>query len=48
MVFGSQALASLSAGVAIETLGWEMLNLVSLPLLIVVLWSMRGAVIPRT
>jgi MFS family permease len=48
MVFGSQALASLSAGVAIETLGWETLNLVALPLLIVVLWSMRGAVIPRT
>jgi MFS family permease len=48
MVFGSQALASLSAGVAIETLGWETLNLVALPLLIVVLWSMRGAIIPRT
>ena len=45
MVFGSQALASLSAGVAIETLGWETLNLVTLPLLILVLWSMRGVVI---
>jgi len=47
MVFGSQALASLSAGVAIETLGWETLNLVTLPLLVLVLWSMRGAVIPQ-
>jgi len=45
MVFGSQALASLSAGVAIETLGWETLNLATLPLLIMVLWSMRGVVI---
>jgi MFS family permease len=47
MVFGSQALASLSAGFAIETLGWEILNLVTLPLLLMVLWSMRRAVIPR-
>jgi MFS family permease len=48
MVFGSQALASLSAGFAIETLGWEILNLVTLPLLLMVLWSMKSAVIPRT
>ncbi|MFM7395880.1 MAG: MFS transporter [Gammaproteobacteria bacterium] len=44
MVFGSQALASLSAGAAIETLGWETLNLVTLPLLLIVLWSMRRVI----
>ena len=38
-VFGSQATASLLAGTAIETLGWETLNLVTLPLLALVLWS---------
>lgn len=43
-VFGSQALASLSAGAAIETLGWETLNLATLPLLVVVLWSLRRVV----
>lgn len=47
MVFGSQALASLSAGVAIEMLGWETLNLITLPLLLWVLWSMRRVVIPQ-
>lgn len=40
-VFGSQAVASLLAGTAIETLGWETLNLVALPLLIVVLVILR-------
>lgn len=35
-VFGSQAVASLLAGTAIETLGWEVLNLVALPLLLAV------------
>jgi MFS family permease len=40
-VFGSQALASLSAGAAIETLGWQVLNLVTLPLLLFVSWSLR-------
>lgn len=43
-VFGSQALASLSAGAAIETLGWETLNLATLPLLMWLAWSMRRAV----
>ncbi len=36
-VFGSQAVASLLAGFAIETLGWSALNLASLPLLLLVL-----------
>jgi MFS family permease len=36
-VFGSQAVASLLAGVAIETLGWATLNVVTLPLLLIVL-----------
>ncbi len=40
-VFGSQAFVSLSAGAAIETMGWQMLNLVTLPLLFFVLWSLR-------
>jgi len=33
VVFGSQAVASLLAGLAIITIGWEQLNLASLPLL---------------
>jgi MFS family permease len=37
-VFGCQAVASLLAGTAIETLGWEALNLITLPLLLLVLW----------
>lgn len=41
LVFGSQAVASLMAGVAIETLGWQVLNLLALPLLIFVFWSLR-------
>ncbi len=36
-VFGSQASASLLAGLVLTTIGWEWLNLVSLPLLIAVL-----------
>ncbi|MBM4198516.1 MAG: MFS transporter [Gammaproteobacteria bacterium] len=40
-VFSSQAFASLSAGAAIETMGWQALNLVTLPLLFFVLWSLR-------
>ena len=43
-VFGSQATASLLAGVALAYIGWERLNLVSLPLLLTmlaaVLWLM--------
>jgi MFS family permease len=37
-VFGSQGMASLLAGTAIETIGWQALNLASAPLLAVVLW----------
>lgn len=37
-VFGCQAAASLLAGTAIETLGWEILNLITLPLLLFVFW----------
>lgn len=37
MVFGAQAMASLMAGVAVTTLGWERLNLLTLPLLAAVL-----------
>ena len=40
-VFGSQAVASLLAGTAIETLGWKTLNLVALPLLIFVLLALH-------
>lgn len=47
LVFGSQAIASLLAGTAIETLGWEMLNLITLPLLLWVLWSMRPLTLSR-
>jgi len=46
-VFGSQAIASLLAGVAIETLGWQALNLVTLPLLLWVLWTLREVDAPR-
>jgi MFS family permease len=41
-VFGSQAVASLLAGTAIETIGWEWLNLATVPLLLWVLWRARG------
>jgi len=37
MVFGAQAVASLMAGLAVTTLGWERLNLLTLPLLAAVL-----------
>jgi predicted MFS family arabinose efflux permease len=37
-VFGSQGAASLLAGIAMQTLGWQVLNLASAPLLLVVLW----------
>ena len=40
-VFGSQAVASLLAGTAIEILGWKILNLVALPLLIFVLLALH-------
>jgi hypothetical protein len=36
-VFGAQAVASLLAGVAVTTIGWERLNLATLPLLVAVL-----------
>jgi MFS family permease len=47
-VFGSQACASLFAAAAMEAFGWQLLNLVSLPLLLLVLFmlwqrSRRGA-----
>ena len=35
-VFGAQALASLSAGTALALVGWQILNLASLPVLLVV------------
>jgi MFS family permease len=37
LVFGAQAAASLFAGLAVTTIGWEQLNLVTLPLLAAVL-----------
>jgi MFS family permease len=37
LVFGSQATASLLAGLAVTTIGWERLNLATLPLLLAVL-----------
>jgi MFS family permease len=43
MVFGAQALASLMAGVALSTIGWERLNLATLPLLTAVLLSLALA-----
>ena len=39
VVFGSQATASLLAGTAIEKLGWESLNIATLPLLALVIWA---------
>ncbi|MCU0759400.1 MAG: MFS transporter [Steroidobacteraceae bacterium] len=41
-IFGSQATASLLAGTAMETLGWEALNLASVPLLLVALLALRA------
>jgi MFS family permease len=43
MVFGAQAIASLMAGVALATIGWQKLNLATLPLLAAVLISMALA-----
>ena len=40
-IFGSQAVASLLAGTAIETLGWATLNLASVPLLLLALFALR-------
>ena len=37
LVFGAQATASLLAGLAVTTIGWKWLNLVTLPLLAAVL-----------
>jgi MFS family permease len=37
LVFGAQAVASLLAGIAVTTIGWERLNLATLPLLVAVL-----------
>jgi MFS family permease len=37
LVFGAQALASLMAGLALATIGWRQLNIVTLPLVAVVL-----------
>ncbi len=43
LVFGAQAVASLMAGVALATIGWQHLNLVTLPLLAAVLFSLMFA-----
>lgn len=43
MVFGAQAVASLMAGVALATIGWERLNLATLPLLLAVLLTVAFA-----
>lgn len=40
MVFGAQAIASLMAGIALATIGWQRLNLATLPLLAAVLLSL--------
>ena len=40
LVFGAQAVASLLAGLAVTTLGWERLNLATLPLLAAVVVAM--------
>ncbi len=40
-VFGSQGVASLLAGVAMQTMGWQALNVASAPLLLGVLWLLR-------
>jgi predicted MFS family arabinose efflux permease len=40
MVFGAQAIASLMAGFALATIGWQRLNLATLPLLAAVLLSL--------
>jgi hypothetical protein len=52
LVFGMQAAASLLAGLAVTTIGWERLNLATLPLLTAVLVATlalgrRAAIAPR-
>ncbi|MFM7625796.1 MAG: MFS transporter, partial [Gammaproteobacteria bacterium] len=48
VVFGCQAVASLLAGFALESIGWTALNLAALPLLLVTTWMVlrRGEVTP--
>lgn len=41
-VFGSQAIASFLAGTAIQTIGWQCLNIITIPLLLWVLWNARS------
>jgi hypothetical protein len=38
-VFGSQACASLLAGLAVQTIGWQALNLATLPLLAAMIFA---------
>jgi MFS family permease len=48
VVFGFQAIASLSAGAVIFRAGWETLNALSLPLLaamLAVIWKMKGRMV---
>jgi MFS family permease len=47
LVFGSQAMASLLAGLAVTTIGWEKLNLAVLPLLAAVLAATLAVSRPR-
>ncbi len=48
LVFGAQAAASLLAGVALTTIGWEQLNLATLPLLGAVLLATAAVRRPRS
>jgi MFS family permease len=47
LVFGSQAVASLLAGLAVTTVGWEKLNLATLPLLAAALLATLAVSRPR-
>jgi len=47
LVFGSQAAASLLAGLALATIGWERLNFITLPMLAAVLLSVAPGVSRR-
>ncbi len=47
LVFGSQATASLLAGLAVTTIGWEWLNIATLPLLAAVLVAIAAGGRPR-
>jgi MFS family permease len=47
LVFGAQAAASLLAGLAVTTIGWEQLNLATLPLLAAVLAATLAVSRPR-